>query len=98
MYDFEDEKPSGAAAPAPQHGPPHRALLFLEAPRFAGELAALHQMAPELILSSHLPPARRLIEPMLGTLARLPDAPHFVGPDQAAMEEMMAELTAVPSD
>jgi hypothetical protein len=66
--------------------------------RFAGELAALHQMAPELILSSHLPPARRLIEPMLGTLARLPDAPHFVGPDQAAMEEMMAELTAVPSD
>jgi pimeloyl-ACP methyl ester carboxylesterase len=36
MYDFEDEKPSGAmAAPAP-----HRALLFLEAPRAAGEYVA----------------------------------------------------------
>jgi hypothetical protein len=42
MYDFEDEKPSGAAAPGQQHGAPHRGLLFLEAPRFAGELAASH--------------------------------------------------------
>jgi glyoxylase-like metal-dependent hydrolase (beta-lactamase superfamily II) len=65
--------------------------------RFAGELAALRRLAPELILSSHLPPARRLTEQLLGTLALLPDAPPFVGPDQAAMEKMMAELTAVPS-
>ena len=36
MYDFEHEKPSGAEAiPAP-----HRALLFLEAPRVAGEYVA----------------------------------------------------------
>jgi len=38
MYDFEDEQSSGAAAAKP----PHRALLFLEAPRFAGEFAASH--------------------------------------------------------
>jgi len=40
MYDFEDEKPSGAVAAKP----PHRALMFLEAPRFAGELAASHAL------------------------------------------------------
>ena len=38
MYDFEGEKPSGAVA-AKQ---PHRALMFLEAPRFAGEFVASH--------------------------------------------------------
>ena len=37
MYDFENEKPSGAVAAVPA---PHRALLFLEAPRVAGEYVA----------------------------------------------------------
>ncbi len=64
---------------------------------FARELSALREMAPELILSSHLPPARRQTEHLLETLALLPDAPPFVGPDQAAMEQMMAELTAMPT-
>src|SRR5690242_9676691 len=40
MYDFEDEKPSGDRAGSAQHGPPHRALMFLEVPRVAGEYVA----------------------------------------------------------
>jgi hypothetical protein len=36
MYDFEEEKPSGAVAAKA----PHRGLLFLEAPRLVGELAS----------------------------------------------------------
>ena len=65
---------------------------------FARELGALREMAPELILSSHLPPARQQTEHFLETMARLPEAPPFVGPDQAAMEQMMADLTAMPGD
>ena len=65
---------------------------------FARELAGLREMAPELILSAHLPPARRQTEQLLETMARLPEAPPFVGPDQAAMEQMMADLTAMPAD
>ncbi|MFL6089814.1 MAG: esterase/lipase family protein [Aeromicrobium sp.] len=43
MYDFEKEKPSGAAGPAhsPQ-GAPHGALLFLEVPRGVGAFVASH--------------------------------------------------------
>jgi pimeloyl-ACP methyl ester carboxylesterase len=40
MYDFEGEKPSGATAGSAHHGPPHRALMFLEVPRVAGEYVA----------------------------------------------------------
>lgn len=45
MYDFEDEKPSGADASsarprAVQHGTPHWSLLLLEAPRGAGAYLA----------------------------------------------------------
>jgi flavorubredoxin len=65
--------------------------------RLAAELAALRQLAPELILSSHLPPARGLTERLLGTLSLLPDAAPFIGPDQAALAKMLAELAAAPA-
>jgi hypothetical protein len=38
MYDFEGEKPASAGS-AEAHAP-HRALMFLEAPRVIGEYAA----------------------------------------------------------
>jgi hypothetical protein len=49
------------------------------------------------MLSSHLPPARGLTQQLLANLELLPDAAPFTGPDQAAMERMLAELTAVPA-
>jgi hypothetical protein len=54
-------------------------------------------LEPKLILGSHLPPARGLTQQLLANLELLPDAPLFTGPDQAAMERMLAELTAVPA-
>jgi hypothetical protein len=33
------------------------------------------------------------MERLLGALAAVPDAPAFVGPDQAALERMLAEVT-----
>jgi hypothetical protein len=69
----------------------------VQRPRFSQDLATLGQLEPKLILSSHLPPARGLTQQLLANLELLPDAPPFTGPDQAAMERMLAELTAVPA-
>jgi hypothetical protein len=48
---------------------------------------------PELVLSTHLPPASGRLSNMLDTLAMAPTAMPFVGPDQQALEAMLASLT-----
>ncbi len=68
----------------------------VERSAFERELATIERLESELVLSSHLPPARGMAGELLATLARLPSAAPFVGPDQQAMEAAMAELTAVP--
>ena len=50
----------------------------------------LRAMEPETILSSHLPPARGRTAQCLDMLAMAPLADAYVGPDQAALEEMLA--------
>ena len=60
---------------------------------FAASLNEVRKMEPERILSSHLPPAYRMTEQLVGTLATAPTATPFVGPDQAALQQMMAQLT-----
>ncbi len=61
--------------------------------RFAASLNEVRQMEPEMILSSHLPPARGMTEQLLGSLAAAPAATPFVGPDQAGLMAMLAQLT-----
>jgi flavorubredoxin len=60
---------------------------------FAGELNTIRQMEPSMVLSSHLPPAQAMTETMLQALADSAKAPPFVGPDQAALEAMLAQMT-----
>ncbi|MGH9016691.1 MAG: MBL fold metallo-hydrolase [Acidimicrobiales bacterium] len=61
---------------------------------FAAELDRVRELDPTMILSSHLPAARgSSMERLLDTLASVPDAPPFVGPDQAALEQMLAGIT-----
>ncbi len=63
---------------------------------FATELDRIRALEPSMILSSHLPAARgSSMERLLHALAAVPDAPPFVGPDQAALEEMLAGVTGV---
>ncbi len=63
---------------------------------FASELERIRALEPTMVLSSHLPAARgSSTERLLGALAAVPDAPPFVGPDQAALEEMLAGTTGV---
>ena len=65
---------------------------------FAKELNAIRSMAPSMILSSHLPAADgKMTETLLSVLAEAPSAQPFVGPDQAALEEMLKQMTEVPA-
>ena len=50
------------------------------------------QLDASIILSGHLPPAREMTETLLGYLREARHAPSFIGPDQAALERMMAAL------
>jgi hypothetical protein len=56
--------------------------------------AILHHfrsIEPSMIYSSHLPPAPgSMMSLFIGSLAQVPDAPRFQGPDQAALETMLA--------
>ena len=61
---------------------------------FARELDGIRQIAPKLVLSNHLPPAPgHMMERFLGSLAAAPGAQPFVGPSQAAFEQMLEKMT-----
>lgn len=55
-------------------------------------LQPLRVMHPELVLSTHLPPATGLAATFLDTIAHAPDADPFVGPDQQALEALLASF------
>lgn len=62
---------------------------------FAKELDGIRAMKPQMVLSSHLPAASGdLTDRLLASLAAVPRAQPFVGPDQAALEQMLKEMTA----
>jgi flavorubredoxin len=57
---------------------------------FASELNRVRAMEPRMVLSSHLPAAPGAsLDRLLDALAQVPDAEPFVGPDQAALEQML---------
>lgn len=60
----------------------------------AGALNELRRMAPETILSSHLPPAFGMTETLAEALVAARGAAPFVGPDQRALEAMLTSLAA----
>ena len=64
--------------------------------QFGASLAPLRAMDPEVVLSTHLPPARKAMPRLLGMLAATPGAGAFVGPDQAMLEAMLAQHEPVP--
>jgi glyoxylase-like metal-dependent hydrolase (beta-lactamase superfamily II) len=64
---------------------------------FAAGLEPLRALQPDLLLSSHLPPAAGRAEEFLDRLATLPGIPAFVGPDQAVLSAMLADLEPAPA-
>ena len=63
---------------------------------FARSIDRLRELDPDIVLSGHLPPARGLITTLCDHLADAHAVPAFEGPDQEALEKMMAE-TPEPS-
>ncbi|HWS45729.1 MAG TPA: MBL fold metallo-hydrolase [Acidimicrobiia bacterium] len=64
---------------------------------FAKELDDIAKLDPTMILSSHLPAAPAdLTARLLASLAAAPTAQPFVGPDQAAFEQMLQQMTQGP--
>lgn len=65
--------------------------------KLAHEIDAVAKLEPSLILSSHLPAAPGgMIDQFLASLAAVPDAAPFVGPDQVALEQVLAQMAAGP--
>jgi Metallo-beta-lactamase superfamily len=63
--------------------------------RYQRGIEALRAMAPSAALSTHLPPAVGDLDDLFDMLLQAPDADPFVGPDQRALEEMLAGFAPV---
>jgi len=60
--------------------------------QFRQTLERIRQIAPKLILSAHLPPARGKTEQLLELLETVPASTPFIAPDQTALEQILAEV------
>ena len=70
-------------------------LQWVDGAAFARELDRIRGIEPSMVLSTHLPAAPgRMMERLLASLAAVPGSQPFVGPDQAALEQMLAQMTA----
>jgi len=70
-------------------------LHLTEQVAFERSLASVRALQPDLVLSSHLPPAPgTMLDTMIAHIATARTAPPFVGPDQAAMMAMMTGAQA----
>jgi glyoxylase-like metal-dependent hydrolase (beta-lactamase superfamily II) len=58
--------------------------------KFSDSLSEISRLNATTMLSSHLPPAQGINNELFSYLKDATQAPRFVGPDQAALEKMMA--------
>ncbi len=66
--------------------------------KLARRLDAVARFEPSMILSSHLPAAPGgMIDRLLASLAAVPETAPFVGPDQVALGQMLAQMAAGPA-
>jgi flavorubredoxin len=68
----------------------------IDSSTFKASLDEIRAMEPETILSSHLPAAHGMTDELLATLATAPSAEPFMGPDQEALMQMLAQVTGDP--
>lgn len=62
--------------------------------RFRRIAATIRDLSPQAVLGGHLPPATGMLDTLLGHLDTARHAHEFVGPDQAALERMVASASA----
>jgi flavorubredoxin len=83
--DLEQGMVSWASADSPW-------IHMVDASRFSKELDKIREIAPKIIFSGHLPPARRKTDRLLEFLENLPSSTPFITPDQAALEQILAQM------
>ncbi|MGH3731164.1 MAG: MBL fold metallo-hydrolase [Micromonosporaceae bacterium] len=64
--------------------------------KYLATIAPLRSLNPSAILSSHLPPATGMGAEFFDTIAAVPGAEPFVGPDQQALEALLAGFEPTP--
>jgi hypothetical protein len=72
-------------------------VLMADNAKFASSYEHLRSNRPELVLSTHLPPARGQIDAFVGMLEQAPHADPWMGPDQAQLEAMLAGIPSQPA-
>ena len=65
---------------------------MVEPSEFSQALGRIRQIAPKMIFSAHLPPARGKTEQFLELLATVPTSTPFVAPNQTALEQILAQM------
>jgi hypothetical protein len=71
-------------------------VVSADAATFRSSVATLASTAAPLVLSSHLPPARDALASLSDTLFGVVGAQPYVGPDQQALEALLASFEPVP--
>jgi glyoxylase-like metal-dependent hydrolase (beta-lactamase superfamily II) len=70
----------------------------VDATKFAASFATLREHQPSWVFSTHLPPIREAErERLIDNISQAPGAVPFVGPDQAALEAMLASFEPLPT-
>jgi flavorubredoxin len=65
-------------------------LHMVDPGKFSQALEKIRQIAPKMIFSAHLPPARGKTDQFLELLAKVPPSTPFVAPNQTALEQLLA--------
>jgi flavorubredoxin len=68
-------------------------IYMVESSTFKQALQKIRELAPKMIFSGHLPPARGKTDHLLELLAAVPTSPPFVAPNQAALEQILAQTS-----
>lgn len=71
-------------------------LEFIDQHGLAKPLQRLRDLQPRTLLSSHLPPASGILDALIENLMAAAGAAPFQGPDQAALERMLAASEPTP--
>lgn len=69
-------------------------LTHTDRAQFDRTLGELRDLQPVRVLSAHLPPATGRTDELLGNLAAVPGRDLWIGPDQAALEHLLASVNA----
>jgi len=65
--------------------------------KFLDSIQTIRDLDPSAIFCTHLPPAIGMNETLFTTIAKAPAGPQFIGPDQRALEAMLATFEPTPS-